>query len=775
MRALRRPGVGLTWLLGACLTAGACAQHVGSGWGNDGHAGAANAGNGSSSGTSGSNGSSATVLSDAGSPMAMDDAGVQPGTVTASSTPYDPKTAFDAVRKVKNLLIGMAPVDADVQAVGASGAAGLQKLIISWTTDTSTQPLFGGKMLFFFRNTFQQTGFTPGDDFKPQLLQNGGFDFGPFGTSAVGDDAYFRLVQNLQDMFARTAWQIVQDGAPFSETLTTQRYQMTTGLKSLYVQIEMPNDQPYSFGNTAKLTWKLDTSGNAIALTDTLNPSSSNYMVFSDEPPATASSFFGGGTQFPTCRGNAGTETFGGNSTSAPTGGYAQLFQRLLGYTPRYPFVASPTCWEHPSKPYFTAQDMSDWGWVSISAKSSADTYPKPYDLPTLRTLTALKLALPRVGFYTTPAFLALWNTNNSNQHRVTANQTLLAALGESFTSDSLITPINENGLDSTHAVSGSQCFGCHKSLDPLRQFWGNQLDFNDRNDWITQSFTGDPPNPKPTTTGGTFAFTTVNSAGSDMLALGPLILQVTDGDPNTPLNQFAAGITQKLCFYANSTACDTTDPEFRRIAFAFQNSTFNFAVLIKEFFSSPLVTGAVATIDGGATPAEAGVDAGTAGEVPVSISRRDHFCAALSNRLGIADICSLAVPLPNSTQAATATIAGGVAADAFSRGSENPVTPSDPNLFFRAAVEELCENLAPLVVDATSGGVYSSSNASAAIPLMVQTVMGYPQSDSHYSQAVSILQGHNGDVLAKSNASTALRSTFVLACESPTSVAIGL
>ncbi len=34
--------------------------------------------------------------------------------------------------------------------------------------------------------------------------------------------------------------------------------------------------------------------------------------------------------------------TFGGASSggfSNPTGGYAQLFQRLIGYTPRYPFL----------------------------------------------------------------------------------------------------------------------------------------------------------------------------------------------------------------------------------------------------------------------------------------------------------------------------------------------------------------------------------------------------------------------------------------------------
>ena len=83
--------------------------------------------------------------------------------------------------------------------------------------------------------------------------------------------------------------------------------------------------------------------------------------------------------------------------------------------------------------------DLSDWAWVTIAPKASpADRTPviQPYDLPALRAATTLTLSLPRYGFYTTPAFLALWNTNDSNQHRVTANQALLVALGQAFTAE---------------------------------------------------------------------------------------------------------------------------------------------------------------------------------------------------------------------------------------------------------------------------------------------------------------------------------------------------
>src|SRR6185436_1377564 len=90
---------------------------------------------------------------------------------------------------------------------------------------------------------------------------------------------------------------IVDTKQPFSNILTTRKYMMTTALKSLYLQIEMPNDQPFAGnqGASTKLQWRVDTSGNPIPLEDTLNPQSPNYMVFDDQPPVNAGTGFGGG------------------------------------------------------------------------------------------------------------------------------------------------------------------------------------------------------------------------------------------------------------------------------------------------------------------------------------------------------------------------------------------------------------------------------------------------------------------------------------------------
>jgi hypothetical protein len=775
-----------------------------SGSGNGGQTSPAGSGganvSGTGGGTSPTGAGGSSVIGSGGSGVIAPDAGsnADAGGVTVKPTTFTPALAGPTCRKIKDLLVGMPCTDDEVNAVETSGAAGLQQLIINWETSSTYQAMFEGKMIPFFRNLFQQVGFTPTQDFKNQLLENGGFDFGPFGTAAVGDDVYFKLVQNLQDSFALTAWQMVKEGIePFSDVLTTTRFVMTTGLLSLYTQIEMPDDEPYNFSggaNTnAKLAWKLDYV-DTITLDQALDPSSPYYMTFDDEKPVNpGSSFlFGGQGGFTTCQGTGPsgmpTVQFGGSSTnfSNPTGGYAQLFQRLIGYTPRYPFVASPTCWEHPSKPYMTDADVADWRWVTIAAKQSSDSYVQPYDLPSLRLLTTVKLAMPRVGFYTTPAFLALWNTNDSNQHRVTMNQTLMASLGQSFTSDNNLTPLSEVGLASSHTTNTGECYGCHKSLDPMRLFFGNQYDFNDRNDFVKNPFNGSQPNPRPTAPlQAAFAFGNVNwqspSGGTSMADLGPLLLQVTDqddGDAGGPLPLFALSVAQQLCFWANSSACSPSDPVFRGIVSDFVTSNYNFTALVKELFSSTLLTGAAAT-------ATYPADSNGSETVPISIARQAHLCAALSNRMGISDVCALQAAVPTSAQNTTLTIAGSVAADAFSRGSQTPVTPAYPDLFYRAASEELCENIAKLVVDAT-GGPYTSSSTSCTdgdglMTKFVEQVMGINPSDTLHDAAKMILVNHCG-MAAKVKTSgggsaqtNSVRSTFVLACESPTSLGIGL
>jgi hypothetical protein len=241
------------------------------------------------------------------------------------------------------------------------------------------------------------------------------------------------------------------------------------------------------------------------------------------------------------------------------------------------------------------------------------------------------------------------------------------------------------------------------------------------------------------------------------------MLLQVTDPDGIT---RFAISMAQQLCFFANSSACLETDPEFRRIAKAFQASNYNFKTLVGDLFTSPLVTAASNTATFGMTG------------VTISIARRDQLCGSLSTRLNKADLCALVTPVPTTAQAATAKIATSLAADTFSRGEEFPITASDPTLFYRAASEMICENIALQAVDAATGdSPYKAASFAAAIDDMAARMMGYTGADPKHAQAVQILTSHYQAVLAvnKNTATTALRSTFALACESPTSLSFGL
>ncbi len=168
-----------------------------------------------------------------------------------------------SIRKVKNVLVGLAPTEAEITGVATAPdpKQALKDLIDTWTSPDHKEfyPFFQDKFLTFFTNTFEQRGFEPTEDFKGQLLAYGGFDLNPLYV--YGDDAFPKLVQNLQDSFARTAFYIMEQGQPFTNVLTTRTYMMTTALMSLYIQIENPNDAPFgpgAFGGSKIWNWQVD-------------------------------------------------------------------------------------------------------------------------------------------------------------------------------------------------------------------------------------------------------------------------------------------------------------------------------------------------------------------------------------------------------------------------------------------------------------------------------------------------------------------------------------
>jgi hypothetical protein len=401
--------------------------------------------------------------------------------------------------------------------------------------------------------------------------------------------------------------------------------------------------------------------------------------------------------------------------------------------------------------PQFAGSDFSDWTMVTLRAAAPGEPVTTFYDLPELRVAKELVLSMPRVGFFSTPAFFANWQTNASNQMRVTASQALIVATGSAIDEGDRTEAPGTPGLDSVHAGQ-PDCSSCHAILDPTRSILAATWSWNYHLQ-LDPAYAAQP---------GIFAFRgvvePVKSIAdfADVLAKHPLV---------------APAWTQKLCHYMNSAPCDESDPEFLRIVALFRSSGHSWRALVKELATSPITTFA--------SPTETGRKNG---EV-VAVSRRDHFCAALDARLGFADACGLDVLGKKTPGTTIPAIVSGLPSDAYGRGAVAPILPNQPTLFFVAGVQNICESVAEQVVDARGPERpdnvkrWSSAEPDAAIEDFVETVMALAPGDARRGEARALLGSHFASALARSGvtATDALRSTFVVACMAPSAMSVGL
>ena len=354
----------------------------------------------------------------------------------------------------------------------------------------------------------------------------------------------------------------------------------------------------------------------------------------------------------------------------------------------------------------------------------------------------------PYVGYFTTPAFFANWQTNASNTMRVTINQALIVGLGAQYDGTDPTVPTSTPGLDTAHAAA-PDCVSCHQLMDPTRSILAATFSWNYgvQND---PTYTGQP---------GRFIFWNVQEPVSSVYDLGHVI----------SMHPFlAAAWAQKLCYYVNSEPCEATDPAFQSIVSLFTSGGYSWNALVKAVATSPITTHTTATLT-----------ATTDGET-VAVSRRDHLCAAWNARLGFQDICGLdarrRTPVLSNSGLA---IIEGLPSDGYGRGSVAPVLPNNPSLFYRAGTENLCESLAALVIDnakAPSGAkTWSSTQPTTAIADFVSLVAGLAPSDARASMLSTLLTSHFTAASAQGTATAALQSTFVVACMAPTAISIGM
>lgn len=622
--------------------------------------------------------------------------------------------------KVKNLLVGLPLTDEEVKAV-TSNPKTIGSLIERWMT----LPEYRSKMLTFFQLAFQQTQIGS-SDLNPQAY--------PYYAAANHTTAPL-LAQNVRESFARTMLQLVTEGRPFTEAMTTQRFMMTPALMEFYAfldswQVDNAGQVRDRFQEShPNVRVVVEASEGPIPLGETLDPSSPNFMRWYN--PDVAKS----GSINPACA----TDPL---VYPARHGGFALhvlLHGSLHNWSPVCPRIDGS-----PTSAQLGAADYDNWKMVTVRPPRGSEPTTAFYDLPRLRTTNELVVRTPRVGFFSTPAFFANWPTNASNQMRVTANQTLIVATGTSIDGTDDTVPPSEPGLDAVHAGEPA-CFSCHKTMDPTRSILSATFS------WYYHPQT-DPifANEK-----GLFAFQGVTAPVRSIADLGGTLAR-------HPL--LGPAWVQKLCYYANSAECRESDLAFKRVVRAFESSGYSWNVLVREFFSSPLTTNEDVQL----APGEPGP--------VIAVSRRDHLCAALNARLGFEDICGTSALAKPST---IGTIAAGLPSDGYARGSVAPVLANQPTLFYRAATESICKAAAVETIDAVSPrpGVkrWSSTAPDAAITDFVRILLGFPPSDPRAARAEAVLKSHFDEAsLAGAQPADALKSTFVAACLSPSFVAIG-
>ncbi len=681
-------------------------------------------------GAGGGSGNAGGAGSDPDASMNLPDAGA----------PWEAVPASVYVPRIKSLVTGLAATQAEVDAIQANPAA-FPALIDTWLA----LPQADERWLEFFTSAFQQ-GQVTFDEYGDQFGYFGGLD-------AVGGSTTLQplIHQQFRESFPRTALYFVNHNLPFTKTLTTRAFMLTLPLEVLLAHSdsqqladtanpELTNGRNKFAQRYPLFRWEAHYQG-TFPLAATLDAGSADYMNWNttiNQPNAPA-----------VCQANPLVWAQNSGMYGSPTrnGGWLNnfLFGRIV-HPSEACFLATSGAgvWApEPRRTQFSTAELTQWRMITIRAPGPTEKTSDFFDLAALRDSNELLTDTPRVGFFTTPAFFANWVTNTSNQARVTMNQTLIVALGKSFDGTKSLAPISEEAVNGAHASSPA-CYGCHRTLDPMRQFF--------RQAYSLHYHEQDAPAQKALK--GVFAFDGVTAQGDDIYALGDLLA----AHP-----RFAIAWAQKLCIHANSALCDETDPAFQAVVKAFRDDDYNFKTLARALFSSSLVTLASATQTFLNDPPV------------VAIVRREEMCALLSNRLGLADVCGVSSAAPTAVQAATGRLAASLPAVAYSRGAEVPSLPREPTLFYRLGVEQLCNAAATQVIDAP-GKPFLSTQPQAAIDALMTTFLQVHSNDARYAALRAVLSEHFAAAKTASNdAKKAMTSTFVLACLSPSNTGSGL
>ena len=343
-------------------------------------------------------------------------------------------------RKVKFLVHGGALTAGELDQVSME-SKGLRSLLTQWVET----PQFRDKIFLFLRDSLQQEYRPTAADINSAIVTQilGADEDGRFRASD-------RFHQSIEDMFIYTALKIIDDGRPFHEIATTNTWVMTTAI-AMYL---LAADQVPQKGDDLDIHMFYGPKS-GIAGFDANTPLSKQIDHMTWYLPEYEEDF----------------------KSRSECGKTLERKGRAVGLSELW---IGTRCAEGGKAAGIELEDFTQWNEVTIRPLGQK-TRLRYYDLISIRKAVhqdkTLDLEMPRVGFFTTPAYLAHWRTNADNSFRVTTNQALIIGLNHSFEPEGFTLPLSQEGLGKEHVDPTTACYGCHVALDPMRNYFARVFD----------------------------------------------------------------------------------------------------------------------------------------------------------------------------------------------------------------------------------------------------------------------------------------------------------
>lgn len=607
-------------------------------------------------------------------------------------------------------------------------------MIDAWTKTDAYRAVLRG----FFAAQLQQSQ-AKGEDFVLAM-----YDMQDAVPSVAG-------MQALRESFARTVIALLDEGVPFNQVFSTRRFMMTTEMMAYYAYTDtslMADD------GSRSTRWYQDESSKAptirgvpapASVASSGAPSDGAYLTFYDAGLKQSYRGMGDATKAATCAGVdplvlTNLRTY---NHAAEWGLNVWRFINGRGFGWIYPHDGADGAffcnYGGTGTSAFAPSDSNDWRMVEIRAPSSGEYLTEFYDLKRLRQQNLLLMNSPRVGFFTTPAFLSQWGTNASNSSRAAADQTLIAALGEQVDGADTLPLSKPSAVDPQHAASAA-CFSCHQTLDPLRQFF--------RRDYSLSYSLQKDARQKQLPAAFSFRGQKVDGGGVVDLA------QAIASHP-----KLALAWTVKLCSWANSSPCQANDPAVIAMAAQFAADNYDFRHLVRALFTSPLVTYAQ-------TPATEGRSAQVS-----SVVRRDQLCQLLKVRLGDDGLCGALDALADGSDSLPARLAA-MPQDGYTRGVNEAMYVSAPDPFYVGNLENICWLAAKQFVDGDKKWVSSADPVGASNKIAASLMALSP---AEAAEPAKTLSDAFADLTAAgADPTVAMQSVFTAACSSVLVASVG-